>query len=114
MECTEVIELELDVSNALDAIANEVIPELIYLNAKGNQLNATDLAAAVVGDIIKAVFDRFEDDNNEEEETPHDTQSGACTAETQRCASDYQTKSGRPGKDARNGQQSTGEIDKGL
>lgn len=113
MECLEVIELELDVGKALDAFANEVIPELIYLDAKGNQLNATALAAAVVGDIIKAVFDRFEDDNNEEE-TPHENQSDACTAETQRCASENQTKSGRPGNGARNGQQSTGENDKDL
>ena len=67
-------ELHMDDAEKLHFLSEEILPALIYQAAKSKtpektRIYAAALAAAVTGNILQAVFERFEDDG--EEEMPH-------------------------------------------
>lgn len=59
--------LDMSDTEKLIFLSEEILPEMICQIAKFNQIHATALAAAVVGDILRAVFDRFDAAENGEE-----------------------------------------------
>lgn len=67
-------ELHMDDAEKLHFLSEEILPALIYQAAKSKtpektRIYAAALAAAVTWNILQAVFERFEGDD--EEEMPH-------------------------------------------
>lgn len=62
------IKLDMDDSEKLSFLSEKILPALIWQAVDGDRIHAAGLAAAVTGSILQAVFNRFDE---EEEEVPH-------------------------------------------
>lgn len=72
----EVTELHMDNAKKLHFLSQEILPALIYQTVETEdpdktRLLATALAAAVTGNILQAVFERFDAEDGNEEVTAH-------------------------------------------
>ena len=62
MEEMKAIELHMTDSEKLELLSGEILPALIWQAVDGDRIRAAGLAAAVTGNILQAVFNRFDEE----------------------------------------------------